>query len=73
MALLMGPAPSCAADPAPAWEEWSAPALSMAAERGACPSQWGTASAAEAIRAKPATVTTAQAGLRRSAGAIGDR
>jgi hypothetical protein len=35
--------------------------------------RWGTASPAEAIRARPATVATAQAGLWRSTDAIGDR
>src|SRR5262245_51755894 len=44
----------------------------MAAGRGGCPVKWGAASPAEAIRAEPATVAAAQAGLCRSADAIGD-
>jgi len=77
MALLMAPAPACRLSAVSVWtlasEEWSLPALSMAAGRGGSPSQWGAASPAEAIRAEPATVAAAHAGLCRSADAIGDR
>jgi hypothetical protein len=45
----------------------------MAAGRDGSPSQWGAVSPAEAIRAEPATVAAAHAGLCRSADAIGDR
>ena len=72
MALLMALPPacplSCMTGPA-----LGPPALFMAVARGACPSQWGTASPAAAIKAKPATVTAAQAGLCRSAAVISDR
>src|SRR5215471_1215353 len=77
MALLMASAPACRLSAVSiwtlAWGEWSPPALSMAAGRGGCPSQWGAASTAEAIRAKPATVAAAHAGLCRSADAVGHR
>jgi hypothetical protein len=55
-------------------EEWSPPALSKAAGRGGgSPIKRGAVSPAEAIRAKPATVAAAHAGLCRSADAIGHR
>src|SRR5215831_5001264 len=77
MALLMGPAPGCwlgcASGQALAVGEWSPPAWSMAAGRGGSPIKWGAASPAAAIRAEPATVAAANAGLCRSAAAIGDR
>jgi hypothetical protein len=44
--------------------------LSMAAGRGGSPIQWGAASPAEAIRAEPAKVAAAHAGLCRSTDAI---
>jgi hypothetical protein len=46
--------------------------LSIAAGRGGSPSQWGAVRPAEAIRAEPATVAAAHAGLCRSADATGD-
>src|SRR5205809_4131307 len=77
VALLMGPVPACrlgcVSGRALAWGEWSPPALSMAAGRGGSPIKWGAVSPAEAIRAEPATVAAAHAGLCRSADAIGDR
>ena len=78
VALLMGPVPacrsSCVSGRALAWWEWSPPALSMAAGRGAdSPIQWGAASPAATIRAKPATVAAAHAGLCRSTDPISDR
>src|SRR5262245_23520908 len=73
----MGPPPACwlgcVTGGALARGEWSPRAWSIAAGRGACPIQWGAASPAEAIRAEPATVAAAHAGLCRSADAIGDR
>jgi len=76
MALLMGPPPACGLDCMAGWAlavgERSPPASPIAAGRGPCPIQWGAASPAEAIRAEPATVAAAHAGLCRSAAAIGD-
>ena len=77
MALLISPVPawpSCVSVWALAVGEWSPPALSMAAGRGGgSPIQRGAASPAAVIRAKPATVAAAHAGLCRSADAIGHR
>ena len=77
MAWLMSPAPacrsSCVSGRALARWEWSPPALSMAAGRGGSPIQWGAASPTATIRAAPATVAAAHAGLCRSTDAISDR
>jgi hypothetical protein len=78
VALLISPVPagrlSCVSVWALAVGEWSPPALSMAAGRGGgSPIQRGAASPAAVIRAKPATVAAAHAGLCRSADAIGHR
>jgi len=77
VALLIGPPPawrlSCVSVWVLAWGEWSPPELSMAAGRDGSPSQRGAASPAETIRAKPATVAAAHAGLCRSADATGHR
>src|SRR5215831_15458830 len=73
----MGPPPACwlgcVTGGALARGEWSPRAWSIAAGRCACPIQWGAASPAEAIRAEPATVAAAHAGLCRNVAAIGDR
>src|SRR5262249_46436245 len=78
VALLLGPAPacrlSCVSVWALAWGEWSPPALSMAAGwGGGSPIQRGAASPVDSIRAKPATVTAAHAGLCRRTAAMGRR
>jgi len=73
--LLMDTAPASrgrVSGEALARAEWSPAAL--AAGRGAGPPiKCGAASPAATIRAKPATVAAAQAGLCRSLDAIGDR
>src|SRR5947207_7838266 len=69
--LLTGPAPACWLDWALARWGWNPLALSMAAGRSGPPSKCGAVSPAATIRARPATVTAAHAGLR-SADVIGD-